>query len=178
MYACLYETVSHYLGRSGVQNELFCLKFEGSFGWNDAVVTTRLLHMLSEALPIIHIHLTKVGNHSSSNGCLSLHLNVTFARLNWCSKLVILLENWRFVSKKQHRDNHKIMWYAVTDTSNHPYRSWGDWEALKQQWMPVLTTLNHNSWGYLVSKNMYFAWNLSGYLVETTLWRPSRFWIC
>ncbi len=92
MYACLYETVSHYLGRSGVQNELFCLKFEGSFGWNDAVVTTRLLHMLPEALPIILIHLTKVRNHSSSNGCLSLHLNVTFARLNWCPKLVILLE--------------------------------------------------------------------------------------
>ena len=110
MYACLYETVSHYLSRSGVQNWLFWLKFEGSFGWNDAVGTTRVLHMLPEALPIIHIHLTKVRNHSSSNGCLSLHLNVTFARLNWCPKLVILLENWRFVSK-----NNTVMTIRLYD---------------------------------------------------------------
>ncbi len=54
------------------ENWLDCLKFESIFDRKDTGLAIRGLDMLSEALPIILIHLREVRKHSSSNGCMSL----------------------------------------------------------------------------------------------------------
>ena len=57
-------------------------------------MTIRRSGMLSEALPTIIIYLSEAMKHSSSNECMSLRHShsITFPRLIWFSKLVILLE--------------------------------------------------------------------------------------
>ena len=160
------------MGWSGVQNWLFCLKVEGSFCRNNTVMTMRLLVMLSEARSIIHIGPREVRKHSSSNGCLFLQQSVTFPRLIWCPKLVILHEIWGFIWLKRRCDDHKVVGYAVSGSCNHSYMSKEGQESLKQQCMPVFTKLCHITLVDLVCKISYFAWNLRVHLVETTLWRP------
>ena len=54
----------------------------------------RLLYMLSEAPLIIIMHLRKVGNHSSSNGCPSLQHIIPFPVLRGYLKSAILHEIW------------------------------------------------------------------------------------
>jgi len=57
MDVCPYSTASHFSDLSGVQNWMFCLKFESSFGRKDTILTIRGLDILYNALPIIIIYI-------------------------------------------------------------------------------------------------------------------------
>ena len=96
MDSCFYNTASYFVDWSGTQNWLFCLKIESVFGRKGTVTITRGSHKLSEALPIILIHLMEVGKHSSSNGYMSLRYSVLFpmTMMIWDPKLIILPQNW------------------------------------------------------------------------------------
>ena len=95
MDACPYDTAaSCFPGWSGAPNWWFCLKLGSCFGRKYTVLIKRGLDMLSEAIPIIIIHLRKVRKHSSTNGCRSLWHSVAFPRLIWSLKLVILVNIW------------------------------------------------------------------------------------
>ena len=62
------------------------------FGRKDTVLTIRESNLLFLTLPIILSHPRMVLKGSRSNGCMSSQHIVTFSRLIWCPKLIILLE--------------------------------------------------------------------------------------
>ncbi len=63
----------------------------------DSMLTLRGSDTLSEALPIILIHLRQVMKYSSSNGCMSLRHSTILLKLIWSSNLIIFLEMWAHI---------------------------------------------------------------------------------
>ena len=92
MNMSLCSTSSPFQCWEGAQFLVFSWNLIVVFGRNKTDLAMRCLYMLPEDPASIHIHLRKVMKHSSSNGCLSLSLTITFPVLKWWPKLVILFD--------------------------------------------------------------------------------------
>ncbi len=97
MYASPHVSMSYFPDWSGDQIDYFAWNVRVVSVKKDAVLTIRRSDILSEACPIILIHLREAGNHLiSSNECLSLWHSATFLRLIWYLELMILCEIWEY----------------------------------------------------------------------------------
>ena len=89
MYACPYDPVTHFLGWSGAQNWLFCLKFGCNFGRNDTVLTTRVSYAIRGSSD--HSHTSEGGEETLKQQWMSILMTrCLISRLTWYPR------NWSF----------------------------------------------------------------------------------
>ena len=153
MDICPYGTATRFVAWSGVQNWLFCLNIESVFCRKDTVSTIRGSTILSEALPIICIHLDERCYETikkqwvpvlmtqcyisqpdlvSQNGYFAWKLRVVFGRKD----TVATIRSSYILSGA-----FPIICIHIRD--------------IMKQWVPVLMTQQHISQPDLGSKNGY-----------------------
>ena len=100
--------------------------------------TKRGLLILSEALPVIGIHLTNNIEQSSSNGCHYLQNSIPFHVLRGCSNFDILYEIEISFQQNGYGVDHKGITYDIRSSYIHSYIPKEDYGSVKQQWMYLL----------------------------------------
>ena len=159
MDMCHINIASHFLGWSGAQNPLFCLKFEQVFGRKDTLLT--ISKGVSYAIKDWLIH--------------SYSFNKDYETLKWQFLCVLTIQHhisladlvpkiryfapklWAVFGRIPKLLTHKGVLYAIIDCSNHSYSFKEGSETLKWQWICVFTTQHHIFWADLVPQSRNFV---------------------